>query len=75
MTNTEIFKKIVGFIRRVIFKRSSYNIPPEEESGYIVPEIWRIERRKILEDEVKRLRLMGFAKQAKRLENKLEKER
>ncbi len=56
------------------FGHPKHQIPADEFGGYLIPEIWRIERRKILEGEVKRLNLMGFSKQAKRLERKLKRE-
>lgn len=46
----------------------------DEIGGYIVPEVWRTERRRMLKIEVKRLNLMGFIKEARRLEKRLEKE-
>lgn len=33
------------FFRRVIFERGWYVVPSEEEDGYIVPEIWKDERK------------------------------
>jgi len=33
------------FFRRIIFERGWYIVPPEEEGGYIVPEIWKDEKK------------------------------
>jgi len=35
-----IYKALIRFIRRAIFERGWPAVPPEEESGYIVPKIW-----------------------------------
>ncbi len=65
---------IILKIRNFLFGYHKNQIPTDEFGGYLVPEIWRIERRRILKNEVKRLSLMGFSKQAKRLEGKLKRE-
>ncbi len=35
-----MLNKLRAFIRRAIFERGYYIVPPEEEGGYIIPKIW-----------------------------------
>lgn len=65
---------IILRIWHFLFGYPKNEIPVDEIGGYVVPEIWRMERSRMLKNEVKRLNWMGFSKQAKRLEKKLKKE-